>query len=80
MSSDTTGNVEVKIQDKKGIPLDPLRLQRLYFIGEQVEDGHTSSDYNVRGGMQIRVKALTGKTIALVVEASDTINTVKVKI
>merc|ERR1712226_1447072 len=34
----------------------------------------------VRGGMQIFVKTLTGKTITLEVEASDTIENVKAKI
>ena len=33
-----------------------------------------------RGGMQVFVKTLTGKTITLVVEASDTIENVKAKI
>ena len=34
----------------------------------------------LRGGMQIFVKTLTGKTITLEVEASDTIDNVKAKI
>ncbi|XP_040838985.1 polyubiquitin [Ochotona curzoniae] len=34
----------------------------------------------LRGGMQIFVKTLTGKTITLVVEPSDTIENVKAKI
>ena len=34
----------------------------------------------LRGGMQIFVKTLTGKTIALEVEANDTIENVKAKI
>ena len=34
----------------------------------------------LRGGMQIFVKTLTGKTITLEVEASDTIENVKAKI
>ena len=36
--------------------------------------------FRIRGGMQIFVKTLTGKTIKLDVEASDTIDNVKAKI
>ena len=79
-----------QIQDQGGIP--PRHTQSI-LAAKQLERGRTPPGFNVlpdydalkegtlpRGGMQIFVRTLAGKTIALEVESSDPIENVMAKV
>ena len=84
-SSDTILSVKQKIQEREHIT---PQKQNLSFAGRKLEDGRSLADYNVVDGstlhlrvcMKINIKTPSGKIIALDVEPTDTINSVKAKV
>ena len=83
--SQTIGKIKQKIELKDKIPSE---LQILFFLGKKLEDNKTLSDYNIKNGATLKlnrlinifVKTLTGKTITIIAELSDTIEIIKGKI
>lgn len=88
-ANDTIQEVKRRITEKEGIPVSE---QRLIFGGKNLESERTIADYNIqkestihlilrlRGGMQVFVKTLTGRTMTVDVEATDSIASIKEKI
>ena len=83
--SDTIKDIKEKIHIKEHIPPDS---QFLTFSGKELEDNLTLIDYNIKMGSTllliirfiIFVKTLTGKTITLIFQPSDSIKNIKDKI
>uniref|UniRef100_A0A914DD46 Ubiquitin-like domain-containing protein n=1 Tax=Acrobeloides nanus TaxID=290746 RepID=A0A914DD46_9BILA len=72
-ASDTIENVKAKIQTKKA-------FHPITYVSSLPKESTLHLVLRFRGCMQIFVKTLTGKTITLEVEASDTIENVEAKI
>ena len=86
MEKGSVGSPESRLEKLKGVP-DDIRVFKEELEGDFPPDVLTSSfDFSIltllpgSSGMQIFIKTLTGKTITLEVEPSDTIKMVKRKI
>jgi len=87
--SETVENIKSRFSEQEGIPIQDLRL---FFDGKQLRNNETLSEKNImnestlsliivlRGGMQIYVKTITGKSVPLGVELSDSIANIKAKV
>ena len=85
VASDTIGRVKAKLKHIEGIAPDQHQLT---FKGRYLNDSCTLREYGVqqgdyiqlRQGIQIFVKCLTGKIMCFVVNSSDTIDVLKCRI
>jgi hypothetical protein len=90
--SDSTENIRAKVQDAYGIPPED---QTLLYRGIILEDGRTLSDYNIQANsilqlqlqlpvvsssMLIHVLTPFGRTFDLAVEASDSVESLRVEL
>jgi ubiquitin C len=89
MGSDTVASVKSKIWRMSDIPTDQ---QKIVLFGDELEDDHTLSEYNLQKEavlqvevhiytrMKIFVRKHSGKSISVDVHASDTVKKLKSKI